>query len=150
MLEYIQSGSSCNNIKTFEFSTFYTTSPHSKLKDRLTELIQQCFIKQNGQHRYKTLCQERTDRIWLKPNYSTQNFPETDIINMLEFVIYNIFAMIGRRVFQQTVGIPMGTNCASLLADLFLYSHRGLSRKTKRRQPDPLISRSAIQTMSFH
>ena len=40
LLEYIQSGSSCNNIKTFEFSTFYTTSPHSKLKDRLTELIQ--------------------------------------------------------------------------------------------------------------
>ena len=30
--------------------------------------------------------------------------------------------MFGRRVFQQTVGIPMGTNCATLLADLFLYS----------------------------
>jgi hypothetical protein len=27
------------------------------------------------------------------------------------------------RVFQQTVGIPMGTNCAPLLADLFLYSY---------------------------
>ena len=27
------------------------------------------------------------------------------------------------RVFQQTVGTPMGTNCAPLLADLFLYSY---------------------------
>ena len=26
-------------------------------------------------------------------------------------------------VFQQTVGIPMGTNCAPLLADIFLYSY---------------------------
>ena len=29
----------------------------------------------------------------------------------------------GGRVFQQTVGIPMGTNCAPLLAYLFLYSY---------------------------
>ena len=27
------------------------------------------------------------------------------------------------KVFQQTVGIPMGTNCAPLLADFFLYSY---------------------------
>ena len=27
------------------------------------------------------------------------------------------------KVFQQTVGIPMGTNCAPLLADIFLYSY---------------------------
>ena len=31
--------------------------------------------------------------------------------------------MFGGRVFQQTVGIPMGTNCVPLLADLFLYSY---------------------------
>jgi hypothetical protein len=44
-----------------------------------------------------------------------------DIINMLAILIDNIFAMLGERVFQQTVGIPMETNCAPLLADLFLY-----------------------------
>jgi hypothetical protein len=42
---------------------------------------------------------------------------------MLEFLIDNIFVMLGGRVFQQTVSIPMGTNCAPLLADLFLYSY---------------------------
>ena len=26
-------------------------------------------------------------------------------------------------IYQQIVGIPMGTNCAPLLADLFLYSY---------------------------
>jgi len=42
---------------------------------------------------------------------------------MLEYLIDNIFVMFGGRVFQQTVGIPMGTNCAPLLGDLFLYSY---------------------------
>ena len=50
-------------------------------------------------------------------------FSETDIINLLEFLIDNIFVKFGGRVFEQTVGIPMGTNCAHLHADLFLYSY---------------------------
>ena len=47
LLEYIQSMSlsSCHGIKTCNFSTPYTTIPHSKLKDRLRELGQLCFIK---------------------------------------------------------------------------------------------------------
>ena len=42
---------------------------------------------------------------------------------MLEFLIDNIFVSFGGTLFQQVVGIPMGTNCAPLLADLFLYSY---------------------------
>jgi hypothetical protein len=38
-------------------------------------------------------------------------------------LIVNIFVVFGNKVFQQIVGIPMGTNCAPLLADLFLYSY---------------------------
>ena len=33
----------------------------------------------------------------------------------------------GGQLFRQTVGIPMGTNCAPLLADLFLYSYENES-----------------------
>jgi hypothetical protein len=42
---------------------------------------------------------------------------------MLEFLIDNIYVVVGGQVFQKSVGIPMGTNCAPLLADLFLYSY---------------------------
>jgi hypothetical protein len=41
------------------------------------------------------------------------------VISMLEFLIDNIFISFGGTLFQQVVGIPMGTNCAPLLADLF-------------------------------
>ena len=42
---------------------------------------------------------------------------------MLEFLVHNIFVVFAGKVFQQTVGIPMGTNCAPFLADIFLYSY---------------------------
>ena len=42
---------------------------------------------------------------------------------MLEFLVDVIFVVFGGKVFQQIVGIPMGTNCAPLLADIFLYSY---------------------------
>ena len=56
-----------------------------------------------------------------KTTDSSKKFSETEFINMLEFLIDNISVIFGERVFQQTVGKPMGTNCAPLVADLFLY-----------------------------
>jgi hypothetical protein len=50
-------------------------------------------------------------------------YSEVDIKEMLWFLIDNIFIVFGDQIFQQTVGIRMGTNCAPLLADLFLYSY---------------------------
>jgi hypothetical protein len=52
---------------------------------------------------------------------SSKKFSENEIINMFEFLIDNISVIFGERVFQQTVGKSMGTNCAPLVADLFLY-----------------------------
>ena len=57
--------------------------------------------------------------------------------------------MSGGRVFQQTVGIPMGTNCAPLLADLFLYSYEadfihGLLKKNEKK-----IARSFNFTLRY-
>ena len=42
---------------------------------------------------------------------------------MLEFLVDNIFVVFAGKVFQQIIGIPMGTNCAPLLADIYLYSY---------------------------
>ena len=35
----------------------------------------------------------------------------------------NIYVQFDGMIYQQIVGIPMGTNCASLIADLFLYCY---------------------------
>jgi hypothetical protein len=40
---------------------------------------------------------------------------------MLGFLVDNIYVVFGHQVLQQSVCIPMDTNCAPLLADVFLY-----------------------------
>jgi hypothetical protein len=69
--------------------------------DKLREL---CFIKKNGQRRYKYLVLGKDRPFFFKKNHSnsTKKFSETDIFNMLEFLIDNIFVMFGGRVFQQS------------------------------------------------
>ena len=42
---------------------------------------------------------------------------------MIEFLVDNIYVRFGVQLFRQMVGIPMGTNCASLLVDLLLHSY---------------------------
>jgi hypothetical protein len=42
---------------------------------------------------------------------------------MFGFLVDNIYVIFGDQVFQQSVVIPMGTNCVPLLTDLFLYSY---------------------------
>ena len=36
---------------------------------------------------------------------------------------FNIFIRFGSKLYRQIVGIPMGTNCAPLVADLFLFCY---------------------------
>ena len=39
----------------------------------------------------------------------------------LHDLLDNIFIRFGSKLYRQFVGIPMGTNCAPLVADLFLF-----------------------------
>ena len=41
----------------------------------------------------------------------------------LLFLLDNIFIRFGSKLYRQIVGIPLGTNCAPLVADLFLFCY---------------------------
>ena len=105
------------------------TIAHSSLrlrcaKNRLATIIRNSFIHKNGNRRYKVLVLGREGPYFVKEHSDSKNkYTEDDIVNMLEFLVDNIFVVFGGKVFQQIVGIPMGTNCAPLLADIFLYSY---------------------------
>ena len=97
-------------------------SPHfiqqfltTKLKFRLFQIIDNCFLNKNGTRKYKFLVIGKQDTYFVRH--------QADIKGMLGFLVDNIYVVFGDQVFQQSVGIPMGTNCAPLLADLFLYSY---------------------------
>ena len=41
----------------------------------------------------------------------------------LHYLLDNIFIRFGSKLYRQIVGIPVGTNCAPLVADLFLFCY---------------------------
>jgi hypothetical protein len=45
------------------------------------------------------------------------------IIHILDVLIDNMSVLFSGEVLQQMVSIPMGTNCAPLLANLFLHAY---------------------------
>ena len=117
-----RSFSQVSSIKTFDFSTLYTTLPHDKLKTRLKETIHKAFSHRNYGSKFVVLGYNST-YFSNKIHKGKTCYSEEQVISMLEFLIDNIFVSFGGTLFQQVVGIPMGTNCAPLLADLFLYSY---------------------------
>ena len=119
-----QSLHSVNSIKSFDFSTLYTTIPHDKLKSKSKEIINQCFFHKNGNRRFQYVVIGYKDTYFVRDHFdaptkipSSRYHKDAWISNRQYFVEF------GGRIFQQTIGIPMGTKCAPLHADLFLYSY---------------------------
>ena len=52
------------------------------------------------------------------PSYVCQKVCEA-----LTFILDNIYISFGSELYRQIVGIPMGTNCAPLVADRFLFCY---------------------------
>ena len=44
-------------------------------------------------------------------------------VKLLLFLMENLYVQFDGMVYQQIVGIPIGTNCAPLIANLFLYCY---------------------------
>ena len=66
--------------------------------------IRNCFFTSTD-HRGYTLC-------------SCQN-----VCGTLSYLLDNIYIRFGNKLCRLIVGIPMGTNCAPLVADLFLFCY---------------------------
>ena len=105
-----------SGLSTYDFSTLYTTLPHNLIKEKLTELIEQTFIREgllylacNDKNAFFTFEQPERFKLW-----SCQK-----MCDALHYLLDNIFMRFGSKLHRQIVGIPMGTKCAPLVADLF-------------------------------
>ncbi len=111
---------SYDSIDSYDFSTLYTTLPHKLIKEKLAYLIEWSFNKSGNDF----LCCNFYNAFFSdeKRNKYT-NWTCADMIKAVNFLLDNIFVRFGTTVYRQKVGIPMGTNCAPLIADLFLYCY---------------------------
>ena len=112
------------SIQTFDFSTLYTSIPHDLLQCRMNNIINNAFEHKNGATRYTHIKVGRNKSYFTSdPLNGDRKYTASDICKMTEFLVDNIYVRFGGQLFRQIVGIPMGTNCAPLLAELFLYSY---------------------------
>src|ERR1700722_17486519 len=42
---------------------------------------------------------------------------------MITWLVNNTYISVGKKIYQQIIGIPMGTDCAPYLANLYLFSY---------------------------
>ena len=113
----------------------YTSLPHKKLKEKLTWVISQCFddgarkfIKINGNSAHWSKSRGNNNQCWDKD----------ELIKHVNWLIANIYVVCGDSMFKQVIGIPMGTDCAPFLANLFLfaYEYEWLTKKHKSKDYD--------------
>ena len=64
---------------------------------------------------------------------SKQNITEEMLVTYVEYLIDNIYVSIGNRIYRQVIGIPMGMDCAPLVANLclFYYEYRYMKNMIK-------------------
>ena len=95
--------------------------PHNMIKEKLTELIEQTFNREgslylacNDKNALFTSEQPKRYKLW-----SCQK-----MCDALHYLLDNIFIRFGYKLYRQIVGIPMGTNCAPLVAVCFCFVMR--------------------------
>ena len=101
-------------------STLYTSLPHAQLKKQLHDLLDRVFNTKG-----KSFIATNDFRtFWANDKTSTRYtyFSCRELGLAIDFLIDNIYVRFGSSVFRQVIGIPMGTNSAPLLADLFLHT----------------------------
>ena len=90
----------------------------------MNNIINNAFKHKNGATRYTNIKAGRYKSYFINDPLNGDNkYTASDICKMIEFLVDDIYVRFGGQLFRQTVSIPMGTNCALLLAELFLYSY---------------------------
>ena len=105
----------------------------------MNNIINNAFKHKNGATRYTHIKVGRNKSYFTSdPPNGDNKYTANDICKMIEFLVDNIYVRFCGQLFQQMVGIPIGTNCAPLLANLFLYSYENefldkLIKESKRK-----------------
>ena len=118
-------------MRTFDFSKMYTDIQLDDLENKLSILIDQLFnFKQStSRNRFFTVPRDdskesRWTQIALDDSKNCKCIDASKLKRWLHFLVDNIYLNFGKAtVLRQRIGIPMGTNCAVFVANLFCFAY---------------------------
>ena len=114
-------GFRATSLSTYDFSTLYTTLPHNLIKKKTSGFDR--VDLQKGIKNYGTLylaCNDRKAFFTSSDQSRYTLWSCQNVCDALSYLLDNIYIRFGTKLYRQIVGIPMGTNCAPLVADLFI------------------------------
>jgi hypothetical protein len=116
-IEGINKKRSATSINTFDFSTLYTKINLEDLKEVLVSMLDKAF--KGGTCQYIKI--SNTEAKFDKGKNKGMSYTKQECIQMIEYVIDNAYFSFGSRSYQQIIGIPMGTDPAPYIANLYLH-----------------------------
>jgi hypothetical protein len=109
------------DVGTYDFQTLYTKIPHADLKVKLGWVIEKAF--EHAEKKVIGISQKgREAKFMVKPGEKTWTVTKEQLTVLVSALVDNIYVVCGDKIFRQTIGIPMGTDCAPYLANLYLYA----------------------------
>ena len=107
-----------NNITTFDFTTLYTTLDLNLIRDAFKHLCEELFKYKKKDSLIKV---SKYKAYWYTGEPDSTSMDKEYVINCIDWLISNTYFKFGNLLLKQEIGIPMGTDCAPFLANLFLY-----------------------------
>ena len=109
------------DVATYDFQTLYTKIPHLDLKAEMKWVVEEAFrlAKEKGKD---VLSLRGSSAEFVSKTRSGKSISMVMLSSMIDYLIDHIYVACGDRLFRQTIGIPMGTNCAPMLANLYLFA----------------------------
>ena len=114
---------------TGDFSTLYTTLPLDDVLEKLKMVIAEAWVFQEEELGFEPLLEvDKSKSTWVRQRKSVHNaksqvWDQAEVVELVQFVLENTFIKNGDALRRQKMGIPMGTNAAPLIANLYLYAY---------------------------
>ena len=107
-------------METYDFSTLYTALPHDEIKKKFSAIFKKVF--------------DRESKLFINVGYNRTYFSNTEYQNscsfrlsdmneILNFILDNIYVKFGKNVYKQVIGIPIGLDSGQDIANLLLFCY---------------------------
>ena len=138
-LKYFSNRKAAKCVSTFDFSTLYTKIQHKDLEDAMKKILTSAFeyAKTKSKSKKTQHLKIKLDKLnkkkctphWVNSDGKSGKTKKgkylslscDDVMTLFKFLLKNSYILVGDKVFRQIIGIPMGTDCAPYIANLFLY-----------------------------
>jgi len=112
-MEKLNAKKHAKSIATYDFAKMYTMLEHQCIIEELKQIINYTLKDKFG----LLICGKTTKLCEI----NSCDINRSKLMKLIEYVVTNTYFSLGDNIYKQSHGIPMGTDCAPQLANLYLH-----------------------------